>query len=71
MDRPRPSRGHAVAHDGGMAMIVKAAPSHVQSVRENFIDLLTPDEIETLEAIAQRVVDHLGDFPDSATGPSA
>jgi DNA-binding MarR family transcriptional regulator len=40
----------------GRAVLERAAPDHVDSVRRNFIDLLTPAEIETLAAIAEKVV---------------
>lgn len=59
---PDDARGSIVAlASGGLAAITEAAPLHVRSVRSNFIDLLTADEIDTLAAIAERVVDHLGD----------
>jgi len=44
---------------GGMAAIKAAAPGHVASVRKHFIDLLTPEEIDALGALAHRVVDRL------------
>ena len=43
----------------GMRAIERAAPSHVVSVRRNLIDLLTPEEIDALAAISQKVVAHL------------
>ncbi len=43
----------------GMRAIGRAAPSHVASVRRNLIDLLTPEEIDALAAITQKVVSHL------------
>jgi DNA-binding MarR family transcriptional regulator len=45
----------------GVAAIEEAAPSHVASVRRHFIDLLTPEQLEALNALAQQVVDHLAD----------
>jgi DNA-binding MarR family transcriptional regulator len=36
-----------------------AAPGHVDVVRRNFIDLLSPAEIRTLTAVARRVRDHI------------
>jgi DNA-binding MarR family transcriptional regulator len=43
----------------GRAAIEGAAPQHVEAVRENFIDLLTQREIDTLTEIADRVLDRL------------
>ncbi len=51
----------------GWRTIRKAAPSHVQSVRRHLIDLLSPEEIETLGHIAEKVVAHLND-PDESVG---
>ena len=36
-----------------------AAPPHVDSVRGNLIDLLTPAEVKALDRITGKVVDHL------------
>jgi DNA-binding MarR family transcriptional regulator len=43
----------------GRAAIEKAAPGHVQHVRRNFIDLLTPAELDMLAALNERVLHHL------------
>jgi len=43
----------------GLRAIEKAAPPHVASVRRSFIDVLSPDEIDALAAISQKVVAHL------------
>ncbi|MEO6885492.1 MAG: hypothetical protein ABI232_04280 [Jatrophihabitantaceae bacterium] len=43
----------------GRAVLIAAAPPHVESVRHNLIDLLSPAEITTLDRIAQKVIDHL------------
>jgi DNA-binding MarR family transcriptional regulator len=43
----------------GRAVLRRAAPAHVESLRRHFIDLLSPRELATLGSIAQRVVDHL------------
>jgi DNA-binding MarR family transcriptional regulator len=50
----------------GLGAIQEAAPHHVASVREHFIDLLTPDQIDALAAITATVLGHLND-PDSRT----
>lgn len=49
----------------GWQTIRAAAPAHVASVRRHLIDLLTPEEIETLGRIAEKVVAHLNE-PDSS-----
>jgi DNA-binding MarR family transcriptional regulator len=43
----------------GWAVLREAAPKHVESVRRHLIDLLSPEELQTLEAISKKVVDHL------------
>jgi DNA-binding MarR family transcriptional regulator len=54
------ARGAVVAlTDHGRATLAAAAPPHVESVRRNLIDLLTPAEVRALDRIAGKVVDHL------------
>jgi DNA-binding MarR family transcriptional regulator len=48
-----------VLTEAGRRALEEAAPNHVASVRAHFIDLLTADQIDTLESIAQTIVDHL------------
>lgn len=43
----------------GRAILREAAPPHVVSVRRHMIDLLTPEEIAALDAIAGKVITHL------------
>jgi DNA-binding MarR family transcriptional regulator len=43
----------------GWEILLKAAPLHVESVRRNLIDLLSPAELRTLDRIARKVLDHL------------
>src|SRR5689334_11974290 len=43
----------------GRAAIENAAPSHVADVRRNFIDLLSPAELDMLAALNERVLHHL------------
>jgi DNA-binding MarR family transcriptional regulator len=43
----------------GRAAIEKAAPGHVEDVRRNFIDLLTPAELKTLATLNERILHHL------------
>jgi DNA-binding MarR family transcriptional regulator len=49
-----------VLTDNGLATLKAAAPRHVEAVRENLVDLLTPREIATLNAIAQKVIAKIG-----------
>ena len=49
----------------GRAAIEKAAPGHVENVRRNFIDLLTPAELDMLAALNERVLRHLAKDDDS------
>jgi DNA-binding MarR family transcriptional regulator len=49
----------------GRAAIEKAAPKHVEDVRRNFIDLLTPAELDMLATLNERVVHHLATSDDS------
>jgi DNA-binding MarR family transcriptional regulator len=44
----------------GRAVLHQAAPPHVASVRRHFIDLLTSQEVATLDRIAEKIVTHLG-----------
>ena len=43
----------------GQAVLQQAAPPHVASVRRHLIDLLTDEEVETLDTIAAKVVERL------------
>jgi DNA-binding MarR family transcriptional regulator len=57
---PGDGRGAVIAlTEVGWATLRAAAPLHVESVRRHFVDLLTPDEIATLEQIAVRVIANL------------
>lgn len=51
----------------GRAAIERAAPGHVEDVRRNFIDLLTPAELDMLAALNERVLRHLAEDGDSRT----
>ena len=50
----------------GRAAIEKAAPGHVADVRRNFIDLLTPAELDMLGALNERVLRHLAKEDDNS-----
>jgi DNA-binding MarR family transcriptional regulator len=49
----------------GRAAIEKAAPGHVEDVRRNFIDLMTPAELDMLAALNERILHHLAEADDS------
>ncbi|BBZ11369.1 hypothetical protein MBRA_15640 [Mycobacterium branderi] len=49
----------------GRAAIEKAAPRHVEDVRRNFIDLLTPAELDMLAALNERILHHLAETTTS------
>jgi hypothetical protein len=42
-----------------------AAPGHVEDVRQNFIDLMTPAELDMLAALNERILHHLAKDDDS------
>lgn len=50
--------------ENGWQILIAAAPLHVESVRRNLIDLISPAELRTLDRIARKVLDHL--HPGSA-----
>ncbi|GLX07120.1 transcriptional regulator [Microbispora sp. NBRC 16548] len=49
----------AVLTDQGWETIQRVAPDHVASVRRHFIDLMTPEQVSTLEQIYTPIVDRL------------
>ena len=49
----------AVLTDVGWQTIVDAAPDHVDSVRANLVDILTPEEFAALGAACRKVADAL------------
>jgi DNA-binding MarR family transcriptional regulator len=51
----------------GRAAVEEAAPKHVEDVRRNFIDLLTPAELDALTALHERVLQHLATIHESPT----
>ena len=57
---PGDKRGlFAVLTDTGMATIERVAPYHVESVRQHFIDRLTPAQLDTLRAGYAVINEHL------------
>lgn len=65
---PTDARGSFVAlTPAGRATIERAAPLHVRHVRELFVDVLAPGQLDQLASIAATVIDNLGcDEPGSA-----
>jgi DNA-binding MarR family transcriptional regulator len=49
----------------GRTAIEMAAPGHVADVRRNFIDLLTPAELDQLATLNERILQHLATGNDS------
>jgi DNA-binding MarR family transcriptional regulator len=56
--------------DLGRETIEAAAPKHVASVRAHLIDLLTPDELATLDALSHRIVGRLNAACDAIRAES-
>jgi DNA-binding MarR family transcriptional regulator len=53
----------------GRRAIQDAAPQHVRNVRQDFIDLFTPAELDAFTALHERVLRHLAEetFPEEST----
>jgi DNA-binding MarR family transcriptional regulator len=63
---PSDARGaFAALTPAGFDEIRRAAPSHLQSVRRNFVDLLDRDQLTQLAVISEKVLAHL-----ASVGPS-
>jgi DNA-binding MarR family transcriptional regulator len=63
---PNPADGRSamiVLLPAGRRAINDAAPQHVRNVRRQFIDLLTPAELDMLAALHERVLRHLAEEP--------
>lgn len=64
-DCPDDGRGaFIVATAAGYKAIEDAAPMHVEHVRRLFIDALTPEELDALARISNRVLAHMEKQPD-------
>ena len=48
----------AVLTDAGMAALVDAAPKHLATVRDSFIDQLEPDELDVIERVFTKLSFH-------------
>ncbi len=59
---------NATMTDTGYELLVAAAPTHVNGVREHFVDLASPEDFTVLGRVMNAVADHLigGDeaYPD-------
>ncbi|WP_329548543.1 MarR family transcriptional regulator [Streptomyces sp. NBC_01356] len=53
--------------DAGWETLAAAAPSHVETVREVFFDLLTAHEVEVLAAVSEKVTSHIATIRGSGT----
>jgi DNA-binding MarR family transcriptional regulator len=70
-DCPEDARGTMVRlTDQGYDAVAAAAPGHVEIIRRVLIDLMDPDEMAQLTAIAERVAAAAGyaHLPDPGTG---
>lgn len=66
---PTDARGaFVVLTPAGRRAIEAAAPAHVEDVRRYLIDVLEPDQLDALAAIAETVLAHLDRHPDTAHG---
>jgi DNA-binding MarR family transcriptional regulator len=52
----------------GRRAVEAAAPLHVDAVRRHLVDLFTPDELDTLAALNERILGHLADEPFPGDG---
>ena len=70
---PSDARGaFIVLTDAGRAAVEAAAPRHVDDVRQYFFDILTPEQIATLDEIATAVVANIEpECPSAAEAASA
>jgi DNA-binding MarR family transcriptional regulator len=64
-DCPSDGRGAVLTlTEAGWQAIRSAAPPHLASVRRNFIDRLTAEQIRVLGDLTETVVEHLGHISD-------
>jgi DNA-binding MarR family transcriptional regulator len=65
---PTDKRGAlAVLTDEGFAALEAAAPGHVEAVRRNLFDALTPEQVAQLGQISAAIRDRLAALPASST----
>ena len=66
---PSDKRGaFALLTDAGFAVLEAAAPGHVEGVRRNVFDQLTPSQVEALGTISQKVARQLAACPTEPAG---
>ncbi len=71
-DSPEDRRGTLVSlTPSGQRAIHEAAPGHLEAVRRYFVDLLTPEEIDMLTSLAQRVSATVSGQPATTPGKTA
>lgn len=59
---PSPDDGRATnvrLTEAGWAILTQAAPGHVTQVRESFLDALTADQLDQLDAICDAILDRI------------
>jgi DNA-binding MarR family transcriptional regulator len=61
----------AVLTDAGLAALATAAPGHVQAVRENLFDDLTPEQVEQLRVIFEKTLVKLREKRSACPAPAA
>lgn len=57
-----------VATPEGRRAVEAAAPRHVEMVRRLFVDRLTPDELDAVRVVAEKVLDGFGEVCDEVDG---
>lgn len=57
--------------DAGRAKLGTSAPGHVEAVRRNLLDLLTPDQLDQLTEIGSRLRERSGRDAVKGPGPDA
>src|SRR5690242_16257570 len=68
-DCPTDRRGQiAQLTDEGFAALAAAAPGHAEQVRRSLIDQLTPEQIEQLREISEKILASAEPLPRSAEG---
>jgi DNA-binding MarR family transcriptional regulator len=60
----------AVVTEAGVAALAAAAPGHVQAVRENLFDDLTPDQVDQLRAIFEKTLVRLREKRSTCATPA-
>jgi DNA-binding MarR family transcriptional regulator len=61
----------AVLTDAGLGALAAAAPGHVQAVRENLFDDLTPEQVDQLRVIFEKTLVKLREKRSACPAPAA